>query len=126
MRFFLRTAEEEEGLDSDSEDEEEHPTKDPKSVKEAISAFRHGKKTKKRQKMMANAKKADGRKKKLKKGVSRKECNLEALRFLYDPQALADRLFALLDGKKNERFALRLLRMALLARLIGLWTAEYF
>jgi len=38
---------------------------------------------------------------------------------LYDPQSLSDRLFALLNGKKNERFALRLLRMSLLARLIG-------
>lgn len=119
MRFFLRTANEEEGIDSDTEDENEHPVDDPKTVKEVVSAFRHGKKTKKRQKMMANAKKADNRKRKIKKGTSRKECNLEAIRLLYDPQSLADRLFALLNGKKNERFALRLLRMALLARLIG-------
>lgn len=119
MRFFLRTANEEEGIDSDTEDEEEHPTNDPKTVKEVMSAFRHTKKTKKRQRMMDNAKKAETRKKKLKKGTSRKECNLEAIRLLHDPQSLADRLFVLLDGKKNERFALRLLRMALLARLIG-------
>jgi len=55
----------------------------------------------------------------LKKGTSRKECNLEAIRLLYDPQSLSDRLFTLLNGKKNERFSLRLFRMALLARLIG-------
>lgn len=119
MRFFLRTANEEDGIDSDTEDEDEHPTKEPKSVKEAMTAFRHAKKTKKRRKMLENAKKAEKRQKKIKKGTSRKECNLEAIRLLYDPQSIADRLFGLLDGKKNERFALRLLRIALLARLIG-------
>lgn len=120
MRFLLRTTNEEEGVDSDTEDEEEHTTGEQKSVKEAINAFRHAKKTKKRRKMLENAKKDEKRQRKQKKKMSRKECNLEAIRMIYDPQSLSDRLFGLLDGKKNERFALRLLRMALLARLIGL------
>jgi hypothetical protein len=105
-------------VESDSDDEE-HPTKEPKSVKEAMTAFRHAKKTKKRRKMLEDVKKAATRKKKLKKGTSQKQCNLEAIRLLHDPQSVADRLFGLLEAKKNERFALRLLQMALVARLIG-------
>ncbi|KAI6207246.1 Protein SDA1 [Aphelenchoides fujianensis] len=107
------------GIESDSEDEDENPADKSKSIKEAMTAFRHAKKTKKRQKQLEDAKKAISKQKKSKKEKIRQHCNLEAMRLLFDPQTLADRLYGMLDGRKNERFALRLLIMGLTARLIG-------
>lgn len=47
-------------------------------------------------------------------------CNMYALQNLYDPQSFADRIFEKLTGRKNEKFEVRLLNMALCARVIGL------
>lgn len=43
-----------------------------------------------------------------------------AIQLLYDPQAFSERLFGLLAGGKNEKFELRLFRIALCARVIGI------
>lgn len=48
-----------------------------------------------------------------------KVCNLLAIQSLYDAQSLSDRLFGQLESRKNEKFELRLLQMALCARIIG-------
>ncbi|KAI6186232.1 Protein SDA1 [Aphelenchoides besseyi] len=120
IRFFLGTANDEKGIESDSDDDEEDDQAEKsRTIKEAATAFRHGKKTKKRQKQLEEAKKAITKQKKSKKEKVSQHCNLEAMRLLFDPQSLTDRLYGLLDGKRNERFALRILLMGLIARLIG-------
>ncbi|CAD5223396.1 unnamed protein product [Bursaphelenchus okinawaensis] len=119
MRFFLGSSEQENGEGSDSDMDSEEEGEDKKTIKEVMTAFRHTKKTKKRAKQLEDAKKAINKEKKKKKEKNRKNCNLEAMRMLYDPQTLCERLFAALESKKNERYVVRLLYMALVARLIG-------
>ena len=123
VRFFLGTAKNEQGdvsgSDDDDEDEKSENKDTSKSLRAASTAFRHGKKTKKRQKQLETAKKEAHKEKTTKKDKQRQQCNLAALHLLYDPQALADRVFSLLDGKRNERYTLKLLFMALIAKLIG-------
>lgn len=57
--------------------------------------------------------------KKSKKENAAKFCNLLAIRYIYDPQTFTERLFGLLESRKNEKFETRLLCMALCARMIG-------
>ncbi|KAF8387318.1 hypothetical protein PRIPAC_76460, partial [Pristionchus pacificus] len=49
-----------------------------------------------------------------------KECNLLAVQSLYDAQEFGDRLFKMLESTKIEKFEVRLFRIALLARIIGI------
>lgn len=52
-------------------------------------------------------------------GLDSKLCNWIAIQSLFDPQSFADRLFGLLESRTNEKFEIRLLQMALCARIIG-------
>lgn len=87
---------------------------------QVVVAFRATKKTRKKKKDFEKAKKMLQKDKKSKKEHGGKFCNLAAIQYIYDPQTFADRLFAQLDGKKNEKFETRLLCMALCARMIGI------
>ncbi|KAK6013797.1 NUC130/3NT domain protein, partial [Ostertagia ostertagi] len=84
-----------------------------------MSAFRHAKKTRKRAKDFERSKKAINKKKKAKKEGRSKECNLLAIQSLYDPQEFADKLYRMLESKKIDKYELRLFRIALCARTIG-------
>ncbi|CAJ0949991.1 unnamed protein product, partial [Mesorhabditis belari] len=121
MKFFLGSKEDEEGIEVDSEDDEEAAEKDAeqKTLKDIMQSYRNAKKTKKRTKDFEKAKKMLSKKRKSKKGRS-KECNLLAIQLLYDPQALSDRLFGMLEQKKIDKFEIRLFRIALIARLAGI------
>ncbi|PAV66211.1 hypothetical protein WR25_11757 isoform A [Diploscapter pachys] len=120
MKFFLGSKENEEGVSDISEDDEEGKQDDAKTVKEVMTSFRHAKKTRKRTKNLEKVKKAIDKKKKAKKEGRSKECNLFAIQSLYDPQQFVDRLFGMLEGKKVDRFEIRLTRIGLCARLIGI------
>lgn len=72
-----------------------------------LQQFRHAKKTKKRKKQVEQAKQAMGGERKKRKEKGAKQCNLEAIRSIHDPQRFADRLFGTLDGRKNEKYAIR-------------------
>ncbi|TKR70367.1 hypothetical protein L596_022404 [Steinernema carpocapsae] len=121
LKFFLGSQKDEQGLDDDSDSDEETGGKqDPKSAKDLISAFRHSKKTKKKTKEFESAKKALHKEKKKKKDTNAKLCNLAAIQLLYDAQQFIDRLYGMLEGKKNEKFEVRILQMALCARIIGI------
>uniref|UniRef100_A0A0N4ZTA4 Protein SDA1 homolog n=1 Tax=Parastrongyloides trichosuri TaxID=131310 RepID=A0A0N4ZTA4_PARTI len=118
MKFFLGTVKDEEGVaeDTDSEDEQGDNSK---TLKEVMCAFRAAKKTRKREKVFEKAKKTISKDKKEKKEGKSKFCNLFAIQSLYDPQQFVDRIFKMLESGKNEKFEVRLLRMALCARVIG-------
>uniref|UniRef100_A0A0N5BNW1 Protein SDA1 n=1 Tax=Strongyloides papillosus TaxID=174720 RepID=A0A0N5BNW1_STREA len=118
MKFFLGTLKDEEGAaeDTDSEDDQEQTTK---TLKEVMCAFRAAKKTRKKEKMFEKAKKQISKDKKEKKEGKSKFCNLYAIQSLYDPQQFVDRVFKMLESGKNEKFEVRVLRMALCARIIG-------
>uniref|UniRef100_A0AC34R976 Protein SDA1 n=1 Tax=Panagrolaimus sp. JU765 TaxID=591449 RepID=A0AC34R976_9BILA len=118
MRFFLGSLAEEEGLSDDSDEEEEHQEQQ-KNLKEVMNAFKAAKKTKKRIKNLEKTKKLLTKDQKAKKESRSKFCNLEALNMLFDPQTFCDRLFGLLEGRKNEKFIVRLQQIALCARIIG-------
>ena len=119
MRFLLGSLKEEEGY-SDSESDDEGKKEDQKTVKEIMVAFKAGKKTKKRIKNMEKTKKAVTKDQKAKKESRSKFCNLEAIQMIFDPQSYTDRLFGLLESKKNEKFLIRLQQIALCARIIGI------
>uniref|UniRef100_A0A7E4UXG3 Protein SDA1 n=1 Tax=Panagrellus redivivus TaxID=6233 RepID=A0A7E4UXG3_PANRE len=121
MRFFLGSLKDEEGESSDDDDSDaDNKKEDSKTIKEVMTAFKFVKKTKKRQKNFAKTKKALTKEQKEKKESRSKYCNLQAIQMLFDPQSLIDRLFALLEGKKNEKFVIRLQQIALCARVIGI------
>ena len=99
-------------MEGDSDSEGEDPlTGKKKSVKEAGLAVRHAKKTRKRQKGLDKVKREAGRAMKLsakqRDKQSAKFCNWEAINSLYDAQKFADRLYACLAGKRNEKFITR-------------------
>lgn len=77
------------------------------------------KKTRKKKEKFLKAKKLLNSSKRSKKDNNAKFCNLLAIRYIYDPQTFVERLFGLLESKKNEKFETRLLCMALCARMIG-------
>ncbi|KAJ1367734.1 delta 1-pyrroline-5-carboxylate reductase [Parelaphostrongylus tenuis] len=118
MMFFLGPRKDENG-ESDGSGIESESEEDEKTIKEVMTAFRHAKKTRKRTKDLERSKKAINKKKKAKKDGRSKECNLFAIQSLYDPQDFADKLFRLLEGSKINKYEVRLLRIALCARVIG-------
>ncbi|VDM58441.1 unnamed protein product [Angiostrongylus costaricensis] len=118
MMFFLGSKKDENG-ESDGSDIGSESEEDGKTIKEVMTAFRHAKKTRKRAKDLERSKKAMNKKKKAKKDGRSKECNLFAIQSLYDPQDFADKLFQLLDGNKITKYEVRLLRIALCARVIA-------
>ncbi|MFH4976396.1 hypothetical protein AB6A40_003105 [Gnathostoma spinigerum] len=119
MKFFLGSAKDEEGVEeSDSESDIEN-AEDQKTIKEVMCAFRAAKKTRKRQKNFEKAKKLVSKEKKKKEGTW-KLCNLLAMQLIFDPQTFADRLFSQLESKRNEKFDIRMLQIALCARMIGI------
>ncbi|KAF1755012.1 hypothetical protein GCK72_021579 [Caenorhabditis remanei] len=120
MKFFLGSENdngEQEGDDSDIDSEAEDNTK---TLKEVMTSFRNVKKTRKRAKNVERAKKMISKKKKQKKEGRSKECNLMAIQSLYDPQEFADKLFGALESKKMDKFEMRLFKIALCARIIGI------
>ncbi|VDM45599.1 unnamed protein product [Toxocara canis] len=120
MRFFLGSTKDEEGIeDGSGSDDDSENEEDQKTIKEVMCAFRAAKKTRKKAKNFEKAKKALCKEKKAKKEGRSKVCNLLAIQSLYDAQSLSDRLFGQLESRKNEKFSLRLLQMAMCARVIG-------
>ncbi|CAD31812.3 Protein SDA1 homolog [Caenorhabditis elegans] len=119
MKFFLGSenengdAEDSDEMDSDAED-------NTKTLKEVMTSFRNVKKTRKREKNVERAKKMISKKKKAKKEGRSKECNLMAIQSLYDPQEFVDRLFGAVEAKKMDNFEVRLFKIALCARIIGI------
>lgn len=121
MKFFLGSAKDEEGIEDGSDTEDEYSKKDDqKTIKEVMCAFRAAKKTRKKLKNFEKAKKAISKEKKAKKEGRSKFCNLAAIQSLYDPHAFSERLFGQLESKRNEKFEVRLLQIALCARVIGI------
>ncbi|KIH48961.1 hypothetical protein ANCDUO_20966, partial [Ancylostoma duodenale] len=118
MKFFLGSKKDEDG-ESDASDDESESEEERKTIKEVMTAFRHAKKTRKRAKDLERSKKAINKKKKAKKEGRSKECNLLAIQLLYDPQEFADKLFRMLESKKIDKYEVRLFRIALCARVIG-------
>ncbi|KAE9415992.1 hypothetical protein Angca_008550 [Angiostrongylus cantonensis] len=118
MMFFLGSKKDENG-ESDGSDIESDSEEDEKTIKEVMTAFRHAKKTRKRAKDLERSKKAIKKKEKEKKDGRSRECNLFAIQSLYDPQHFADKLFRLVEGNKINKYEVRLLRIALCARVIG-------
>lgn len=118
MRFFLGSMKDEEGLTDDSDEDDENDNQ--KTVKDVMVAFKATKKTKKRLKNLEKTKKALTKDQKAKKESRSKECNFEALLMLYDPQTFCDKLFGVLESKKNEKFVVRIQQIALCARVIGI------
>uniref|UniRef100_A0A1I8EUB8 Protein SDA1 n=1 Tax=Wuchereria bancrofti TaxID=6293 RepID=A0A1I8EUB8_WUCBA len=115
IRFFLGSLEDNDSNDDESASEEE----DQKTLKEVVVAYKAAKKTRKKKERFMKAKKLLSKGKKSKNENAGKFCNLLAIRYIYDPQTFAERLFGLLESRKNEKFETRLLCMALCARLIG-------
>ncbi|ETN70923.1 NUC130/3NT domain protein [Necator americanus] len=118
MKFFLGSKKDEDG-ESDVSDDDSESEEERKTIKEVMTAFRHAKKTRKRAKDLERSKKAINKKKKAKKEGRSKECNLLAIQLLYDPQEFADKLFRMLESKKIDKYEVRLFRIALCARVIG-------
>uniref|UniRef100_A0A915PJ48 Protein SDA1 n=1 Tax=Setaria digitata TaxID=48799 RepID=A0A915PJ48_9BILA len=116
IRFFLGSMEDDSSEDDESGTEDENQ----KSLKEVVVAYRAAKKTRKRKEKFIRAKKLLSSDKKCKKESAGKFCNLLAIHYIYDPQTFIERLFSLLEGRKNEKFETRLLYMALCARVIGI------
>ena len=121
MRFFLGSLKDEDGdeTENDDTDTDDGKKEEQKTLKEVTLAYRFAKKTKKRQKAFEKTKKALTKEEKAKKESRSKYCNLEAMQMLFDPQTFIDRVFGLLESKKNEKFVIRLQQIALCARVIG-------
>ncbi|KAK6046989.1 SDA1 protein [Cooperia oncophora] len=119
MKFFLGSKKDEDGNSEASDDDDSQSEEEGKTIKEVMSAFRHAKKTRKRTKDLERSKRAINKKKKAKKEGRSKECNLLAIQSLYDPQEFADKLYRMLESKKIDKYEVRLFRMALCARVIG-------
>ncbi|GMS79833.1 hypothetical protein PENTCL1PPCAC_2008, partial [Pristionchus entomophagus] len=120
IKFFIGSKSDEDGEEELSDDDENGGEEEGKTLKEVMNAFRYAKKTKKRERDLEKAKKTINKKKKAKKESRGKECNLLAVQSLYDPQEFGDRLFKMLESTKVEKFEVRLFRLALLARIIGI------
>ncbi|UMM38214.1 hypothetical protein L5515_009725 [Caenorhabditis briggsae] len=121
LKFFLGSEndngeeddDDDSAIDSDAEDNK-------KTLKEVMTSFRNVKKTRKREKNVERAKKMISKKKKQKKEGRSKECNLMAIQSLYDPQEFTDKLFGALESKKMDKFEVKVLKIALCARIIGI------
>ncbi|VDK71487.1 unnamed protein product [Onchocerca ochengi] len=115
IRFFLGSLED----DASDDDEDESEEEDQKTLKQVVVAYKAAKKTRKKNEKFMKAKKLLNTDRKSKKENAGKFCNLLAIRYIYDPQTFAERLFSLLESRKNEKFETRLLCMALCARMIA-------
>ncbi|VDO23688.1 unnamed protein product [Haemonchus placei] len=118
MKFFLGSKKDEDG-ESEISDDDSQSEEEGKTIKEVMSAYRHAKKTRKRAKDLERSKRAINKKRKAKKEGRSKECNLLAIQSLYDPQEFADKLYRMLESKKIDKYEVRLFRIALCARVIG-------
>lgn len=122
-KFFLgRDVFDEQGdVSSDDDDPDgSSANQQQKTVKEILVGYRVGKKTRHRKKRMEKAKeslnkvtKKHGKKSKL------KTLDFSALHYLNDPQEFAENLLKKLD-KNADRFEVKLILMALIARIVGL------
>ena len=116
IKFFLgKDSNDEEKKNDDSDSEDEMPT-----VRDVTMANKFNKKSRKRERMLENIKKAHKKKKKKDKAAS---FNFSALHLINDPQGFAEKLFKKLDTLK-EKFEVKLLFLDLISRLIG--THELF
>lgn len=109
LKFFLGHDEEEEESDSDSENEVD--------LKGALMANRVNKKTKKRQKQLAQIKKQAVKAQKKKKNAP--AFNFSGIHLVHNPQGMAEGLFKQLQGT-NERFEVKLMHLDVISRLIGI------
>ncbi|KAH8354038.1 hypothetical protein KR067_012773 [Drosophila pandora] len=109
LKFFLGHDEEEEESDSDSENEVD--------LKGALMANRVNKKTKKRQKQLAQIKKQAVKAQKKKKNAP--AFNFSGIHLVHNPQGMAEGLFKQLQGS-NERFEVKLMHLDVISRLIGI------
>ncbi|KAI9263452.1 SDA1-domain-containing protein [Phascolomyces articulosus] len=109
IRFFLTSNEEKE----ESEDEDE----DIPDLKRMKQASVYTKKTKARSRRLEAAKKKVS--KKAKNSKKAESFNFSALHLLNDPQGFAEKLYSKLNAK-DERWEIRLLRMNLISRVIGI------
>lgn len=110
LKFFLGSDPDEKGSDdSDSDNEPD--------LKSAMLANRVNKKTKKRQKQLANVKKQITKVKKKKTAVA--SFNFSAVHLIHNPQGMAENLFKQLQGQ-NERFEVKLMHLDVISRLIGI------
>ncbi|XP_039754202.1 protein SDA1 homolog [Pararge aegeria] len=108
LKFFL-SREEEEKVETDSEDEV-----DPKDT---MIANKFNKKTRKRDKMVEKVKKIA---KKMKKKKQKAPIfNFSALHLVNNPQGFAEKLFKQMESS-NERFEVKLMVLDVVSRLIGL------
>lgn len=110
LKFFLEIdAEEKDSNDSDSDNEPD--------LKSAMLATRVNKKTKKRQKQLANVKKQVAKIKK--KKTQTVAFNFSGIHLIHNPQGMAERLFKQLQSQ-NERFEVKLMHLDVISRLIGI------
>ncbi|KAH8331409.1 hypothetical protein KR074_002691 [Drosophila pseudoananassae] len=109
LKFFLGHDEEDEESDSDSENEVD--------LKGALMANRVNKKTKKRQKQLAQIKKQAVKAQKKKKNAP--AFNFSGIHLVHNPQGMAEGLFKQLQGS-NERFEVKLMHLDVISRLIGI------
>ncbi|KAH8284968.1 hypothetical protein KR054_003349 [Drosophila jambulina] len=109
LKFFLGHDEEDEDSDSDSENEID--------LKGALMANRVNKKTKKRQKQLAQIKKQAVKAQKKKKNAP--AFNFSGIHLVHNPQGMAEGLFKQLQAS-NERFEVKLMHLDVISRLIGI------
>lgn len=111
LKFFLGTDPDEKDPD-DSENSDNEP-----DLKSAMLATRVNKKTKKRQKQLANVKKQVIKIKKKKTQVV--AFNFSGVHLIHNPQGMAEALFKQLQSQ-NERFEVKLMHLDVISRLIGI------
>ncbi|KAI8148549.1 SDA1-domain-containing protein [Fennellomyces sp. T-0311] len=109
IRFFLSSNEDKEESDDDDDDMPD--------VKRMQMANVHAKKTKARSRRLDAAKKKVAKKNKNSKKAE--TFNFSALHLLNDPQGFAEKLYSKMSSKE-ERWEIRLLRMNLISRVIGI------
>lgn len=111
LKFFLGADPDEKDPDN-SEDSDNEP-----DLKSAMLATRVNKKTKKRQKQLANVKKQVTKIKKKKTQVV--AFNFSGIHLIHNPQGMAEALFKQLQSQ-NERFEVKLMHLDVISRLVGI------
>lgn len=111
LKFFLGTDPDEKDPD-DSENSDNEP-----DLKSAMLATRVNKKTKKRQKQLANVKKQVTKIKK--KKTQAVAFNFSGVHLIHNPQGMAEALFKQLQSQ-NERFEVKLMHLDVISRLVGI------
>lgn len=110
LKFFL-------GSDPDEKNSDDSDSDNEPDLKSAILANRVNKKTKKRQKQLAQVKKQVTKVKKKKTAVA--SFNFSAVHLIHNPQGMAENLFKQLQSQ-NERFEVKLMHLDVISRLIGI------